>query len=162
MIGVFDSGSGGLTILAALRERLPERDFLYLGDHACAPYGGRSGEEVHALTQAAVERLLAAGCRLVVIACAVAVGRLDHRIVERQRHRRRADGLSAGRAGKDDIHHRIAAQTLGRALPEHPLDGIDHIALAAAVGADDARLGLVEAKLGGVGKGFESGDGDFG
>jgi len=69
MIGVFDSGSGGLTILAALRERLPERDFLYLGDHACAPYGGRTGEEVHALTQVAVERLLAAGCRLVVIAC---------------------------------------------------------------------------------------------
>ncbi len=81
MIGVFDSGSGGLTVLAALRRRLPYRTFLYLGDHCHQPYGERGREEVHALTRAGVERLFAAGCRLVVLACntaaAVALRRLQ-------------------------------------------------------------------------------------
>ncbi len=81
MIGVFDSGSGGLTVLAALQRRLPDRTFLYLGDHRHQPYGERDGHEVHALTRAGVERLLAAGCRLVVLACntaaAVALRRLQ-------------------------------------------------------------------------------------
>ncbi len=81
MIGVFDSGSGGLTVLAALRRRLPERTFLYLGDHRHQPYGERNGEEVHALTRAGVEKLFAAGCRLVILACntaaAVALRRLQ-------------------------------------------------------------------------------------
>jgi len=69
VIGVFDSGSGGLTILAALRARLPQRDFLYLGDHARAPYGARSEAEVEAYTREAAATLLQAGCRLIIIAC---------------------------------------------------------------------------------------------
>lgn len=81
MIGVFDSGSGGLTVLQALAARLPERDFLYLGDHAHTPYGVRSGEDVYRLTQRATGYLLAQGCRLIVIACntaaAVALRRMQ-------------------------------------------------------------------------------------
>lgn len=69
MIGVFDSGSGGLTVLKALTEELPDQDFLYLGDHANAPYGHRSNEHIVELTQKAVEYLMASGCRLVVLAC---------------------------------------------------------------------------------------------
>jgi glutamate racemase len=42
MIGVFDSGFGGLTVLSALLQRLPDYDYLYLGDSARAPYGPRS------------------------------------------------------------------------------------------------------------------------
>ena len=68
-IGVFDSGLGGLTVLAALRRAMPEQDFLYLGDNANAPYGMRSPDEVMALTRAAVERLFARECALVLIAC---------------------------------------------------------------------------------------------
>ncbi len=68
-IGVFDSGHGGLTTLAALRARLPDRPFVYLGDHANAPYGVRSPAEIAALTQAGVERLFAEGCELVILAC---------------------------------------------------------------------------------------------
>ncbi len=68
-IGVFDSGLGGLTILAALTRALPGQDFVYLGDNANAPYGTRSPAEVYNLTVAGVERLFAAGCRLVVLAC---------------------------------------------------------------------------------------------
>ncbi len=69
MIGLFDSGFGGLTVLRAVADALPDRRFLYFGDHAAAPYGNRSRDEIHHLTKAAVERLFAQGCRLVVLAC---------------------------------------------------------------------------------------------
>jgi glutamate racemase len=69
VIGVFDSGFGGLTVLSALLGRLPEYDYLYLGDSARAPYGPRSLEVVHSFTREAVEFLFDAGCPLVVLAC---------------------------------------------------------------------------------------------
>lgn len=69
MIGVFDSGSGGLTILKALNERLPGQDFLYFGDHDNAPYGHRSNEQIVELTKAGVAHLMGAGCNLVILAC---------------------------------------------------------------------------------------------
>lgn len=69
MIGVFDSGFGGLTVLSALLERLPVYDYLYLGDSARAPYGQRSLEVVHSFTREAVEFLFDAGCPLVLLAC---------------------------------------------------------------------------------------------
>ena len=68
-IGVFDSGLGGLTILGACRAALPEQDFVYLGDNRNAPYGLRAPADIYNLTVAGVERLFAAGCRLVVLAC---------------------------------------------------------------------------------------------
>lgn len=68
-IGVFDSGLGGLTVLRAMRRRLPEQDFVYLGDNLRAPYGVKSPREVYALTVAGVERLFAEGCGLVILAC---------------------------------------------------------------------------------------------
>ncbi|MFN3521548.1 MAG: glutamate racemase [Phenylobacterium sp.] len=73
-IGVFDSGVGGLTVHRALVERLPTADFVYLGDQANAPYGGRGGEEIVDLTRAGCERLFDAGCNLVVLACNTASG----------------------------------------------------------------------------------------
>ena len=69
MIGVFDSGLGGLTVLRAMRARLPEQDFVYLGDNAHAPYGRRDPREIHDLTIKGVERLFGLGCRLVILAC---------------------------------------------------------------------------------------------
>ncbi|MGE0698179.1 MAG: glutamate racemase [Hyphomicrobiaceae bacterium] len=69
MIGVFDSGHGGLTVLQALLARFPRQTFVYLGDHGNAPYGNRPSEEVIALTRAACETLFGLGCRLVVLAC---------------------------------------------------------------------------------------------
>src|SRR5690606_22041427 len=81
MIGVFDSGHGGLTVLHALTRRLPGEAFIYLGDHGNAPYGPRPEEEIYALTLAAVERLFAEGCGLVLLACntasAIALRRLQ-------------------------------------------------------------------------------------
>ncbi|MGD0838917.1 MAG: glutamate racemase [Polyangia bacterium] len=69
MIGVFDSGFGGLTVLRSLLRRLPEYDYFYLGDSARAPYGSRSLQVVHSFTREAVEYLFGAGCPLVVLAC---------------------------------------------------------------------------------------------
>ncbi len=81
MIGVFDSGHGGLTVLRALIAALPEERFVYLGDHAYAPYGMRSNEEIYQLTRRRVEGLIKRGCRLIVLACntasAVALRRLQ-------------------------------------------------------------------------------------
>lgn len=68
-IGVFDSGLGGLTILRALLQRLPEQDFVYLGDNANAPYGIKPPGAVYELTVAGVQRLFDAGCGLVILAC---------------------------------------------------------------------------------------------
>ena len=69
MIGVFDSGSGGLSVLAALKATLPDRRFVYLGDHAFQPYGPRPPEEVLERTRVGAELLFARGCDIVVLAC---------------------------------------------------------------------------------------------
>jgi len=81
MIGLFDSGHGGLTVLKALAGRFPPGKFIYLGDHAHAPYGNRSSEEIVELTRQGVETLFGLGCPLVMLACntatAVAARRLQ-------------------------------------------------------------------------------------
>lgn len=68
-IGVFDSGYGGLTILKEIRRKLPQYDYLYLGDNARAPYGTRSFDVVYEFTLQAVQELFARGCELVILAC---------------------------------------------------------------------------------------------
>ena len=68
-IGVFDSGYGGLTILKEFQNRLPDYDYIYLGDNARAPYGSRSFDIVYRFTLEAVNELFARGCPLVILAC---------------------------------------------------------------------------------------------
>lgn len=68
-IGVFDSGYGGLTVLKEIRERLPQYDYLYLGDNARAPYGSRSFDVIYEYTWQAVQTLFDRGCSLVIVAC---------------------------------------------------------------------------------------------
>lgn len=69
MLGMFDSGSGGLTVLHALREKAPRADIIYFGDIANAPYGEKSPEELAMLTRTGVALLRARGARAVVSAC---------------------------------------------------------------------------------------------
>lgn len=68
-VGIFDSGVGGLTVLDAVKRRLPDVPFVYFGDHAHAPYGVRTADDIFNLTTAAVERLWDSGCDLVILAC---------------------------------------------------------------------------------------------
>jgi glutamate racemase len=68
-IGVFDSGYGGLTILEAIRQQLPQYDYLYLGDNARAPYGTHSFDVIYRYTLQAVNYLIEHDCILVILAC---------------------------------------------------------------------------------------------
>jgi glutamate racemase len=68
-IGVFDSGVGGLTILSALRQELPQEHYIYLGDTANCPYGVRSEAEITELTVRACRFFIEQGVKLIVIAC---------------------------------------------------------------------------------------------
>ncbi|HEX4875337.1 MAG TPA: glutamate racemase [Chitinophagaceae bacterium] len=68
-IGVFDSGYGGLTVLKEIVARLPQYDYLYLGDNARSPYGTRSYDTVYHYTLQCVEWFFRRGCSLVILAC---------------------------------------------------------------------------------------------
>ncbi len=68
-IGVFDSGYGGLTVFKEIHEKLPQYDYIYLGDNARVPYGTRSFETVYEFTKECVFKLFDLGCNLVILAC---------------------------------------------------------------------------------------------
>ena len=68
-IGVFDSGYGGLTVLKEIVTKLPQYDYIYLGDNARAPYGNRSFETVYHYTLQCVQWFFDQGCSLVILAC---------------------------------------------------------------------------------------------
>ncbi len=68
-IGVFDSGVGGLTVLQALRDRLPWESFIYLGDTARLPYGSKSASTVQRYALNAAAHLAGHGVKLLVVAC---------------------------------------------------------------------------------------------
>jgi glutamate racemase len=79
MIGVFDSGVGGLTVWREIVKLLPHEQLVYLADQAHVPYGRRSLEEVRALTTRCSRWLVERGCNIIVIACNTASGAaLDH------------------------------------------------------------------------------------
>jgi glutamate racemase len=69
MIGVFDSGLGGLSVLAALVDALPQADFSYYADTAHVPYGNKSEEQIQGRVLAIGEHLVSHGCSLLVVAC---------------------------------------------------------------------------------------------
>jgi glutamate racemase len=68
-IGVFDSGYGGLTVLKEIVSKLPQYDYIYLGDNARAPYGNRSFKTVYHYTLQCVQWFFDQGCSLVILAC---------------------------------------------------------------------------------------------
>ncbi len=68
-IGVFDSGLGGLSVLKAFVTIVPEYDYVYLGDNARAPYGGRSSDRIFEFTKQGVQFLFDRGCALVIVGC---------------------------------------------------------------------------------------------
>ena len=83
MIGIFDSGYGGLTILNHIRQHLPQYDYLYLGDNARAPYGTRSFDVIYEYTLQAVKYLHQQGCKLIILACNTASAKALRTIQQR-------------------------------------------------------------------------------
>jgi len=79
-IGVFDSGLGGLTVLKHFLKKLPQYNYLYLGDTARLPYGGHSQEVIYKYAKEAVEFLFAQGCQLIILACNTASAQALHRL----------------------------------------------------------------------------------
>lgn len=69
MLGIFDSGLGGLTVLRRVRELLPKHDLLYFADQANLPYGDRTPGELLQLTERNLNRLNAAGAKAIIMAC---------------------------------------------------------------------------------------------
>lgn len=69
MIGFFDSGVGGLTVLQSVHKRLPQYATIYFGDQAHAPFGDKTHDQITEYTWAGVEWLFAQGCTLVILAC---------------------------------------------------------------------------------------------
>ena len=82
MIGVFDSGVGGLSVLTEIRRLLPRADLLYLADQGRAPYGVRSLDEVAAMANDVTGRLLDRGASVVTIACNTASAAALHQLRE--------------------------------------------------------------------------------
>ena len=83
MIGVFDSGYGGLTVLKEFVKLLPEYDYCYFGDNARSPYGTRSFETVYRYTLECVKHLFDEGCWLVILACNTASAKALRTIQQR-------------------------------------------------------------------------------
>ena len=83
MIGIFDSGYGGLTILNHIRQHLPQYEYLYLGDNARAPYGTRSFDVIYEYTLQAVNYLHQQGCNLIILACNTASAKALRTIQQR-------------------------------------------------------------------------------
>jgi len=69
MIGFFDSGLGGLTVLKEVEKLLPQYSYLYLGDNARTPYGSRSQDTIYEFTAECVQELFTRGAELIVLAC---------------------------------------------------------------------------------------------
>ncbi|MFZ0013649.1 MAG: glutamate racemase [Acidimicrobiia bacterium] len=80
MIGVFDSGVGGLSVLAAIRDRIPHADLLYVADRARAPFGTRSIGEVETIAHEITGWLIEAGADTIVVACNTASAAALHSI----------------------------------------------------------------------------------
>lgn len=82
-IGIFDSGYGGLTILHAIRQLLPQYNYIYLADNARTPYGTRSYNVVYHFTLQAVRKLFALNCPLIILACNTASAKALRTIQQR-------------------------------------------------------------------------------
>lgn len=80
MIGVFDSGFGGLTIFKHIEEKLPDYDYIYLGDNKRAPYGHLDQETIYKYTKEAVDYLFSKGAKLIILACNTASAEALRRI----------------------------------------------------------------------------------
>lgn len=82
-VGVFDSGVGGLTVVAAIHRLMPSLPIRYIADHAYFPYGERTPEEIEERSFVVAQQLVDEGCALLVVACNTASSSALERLRER-------------------------------------------------------------------------------
>jgi len=97
-IGIFDSGYGGLTVMKDILTRLPQYDYLYLGDNARAPYGNRSFDTVYRYTLQCVDWFFRQGCPLVILACNTASAKALRTIQQQD-----LPAMESGRGGTNRV-----------------------------------------------------------
>lgn len=68
-IGIFDSGVGGISVLRAIRDQMPEESILYFGDQGHVPYGSRSIKQIQSFSEAITRFLIEQGAKIIVVAC---------------------------------------------------------------------------------------------
>ncbi len=97
MIGVFDSGLGGLSVLKYFLKSLPDYNYIYLGDNARVPYGSRSADTIYNYTKEAMDFLFSKKCEIVIIACntvsAVALRKLQQEYLPKNYPKKRILGI---------------------------------------------------------------------
>ena len=115
MLGFFDSGFGGLSVVREIRKRLPRYSFTYLGDNARTPYGSRSLELIHRYTLEGVIELFNRGAELIVVACntssSVALRRIQQEYLPKHYPDRRVLGIVIPTA--EEVSALSATKTIG-------------------------------------------------
>ena len=145
MIGVFDSGVGGLTALFELRRLLPHTDMIYLADREHAPYGTKSEDEILALSESCIERLVGAGAEKILIACCTA-STLHSRLTDRARRITTPIILPAARAAKKKSRGKIAVIATEATVRSHAFRRaiLDEVRCEVAEYATQERVSMVE------------------
>lgn len=96
-IGIFDSGLGGLLITHAVVEKLPNYNYIYLGDTANLPYGNKTTDQIYQFTKDGLEYLFQKNCKLVIVACnsasAEALRRIQQEFIPQKWPDRKALGV---------------------------------------------------------------------
>ena len=131
-IGVFDSGLGGLTVLRAIRDRLPRESTVYLGDTARVPYGPKAAETIRRYVREATDFLVDNGVKAVVIACNTATARALPDVQDRAGvpvlgvvepgGRAAAEASMTGRIGVIGTRGTISSRVYNRVIHRHRPD----------------------------------------
>lgn len=131
-VGVFDSGLGGLTVLQAIRRRLPEESTVYLGDTARVPYGPKAADTIRRYAREATDFLVGQGVKAVVIACNTATARALPEVEARASvpvlgvvepgGTAAAHGSSGGRIGVIGTRGTIASRAYSQVIRRHRPD----------------------------------------
>ena len=116
-IGVFDSGIGGLTILRALHQALPHENFIYFGDTANVPYGGKSKAAVTRLATAVAQFLETQNVKLIVVACNTASAHALPTLSKRLRVPVMGVILPGAQAAVQATHNRKIVRVVQQACP---------------------------------------------
>ena len=136
MIGIFDSGIGGLTVVREVRRRLPHESLLYLGDTARVPYGTKTSHTVARYADQVARRLLEQDVKMLVVACNTASAHALHAL-------RETYSEAEGPPALGIIHGRRALSPHGERAPIPVVGVIEPGAEAAAATTRNGRIGVI-------------------